>query len=49
MRAIAFDGAKLSHFFSDDSEVVGPIYQLLGRELAHKIKVSNALLSTSGV
>jgi CRP-like cAMP-binding protein len=49
MRALAFDGAKLSHFFHDESEVAGLIYQLLGRELANKIKVSNALLATSAV
>jgi hypothetical protein len=47
MRALAFDQAKLSHFFHNESEVAGLIYQLLGRELAQKIKVSNALVATS--
>jgi hypothetical protein len=30
----------------NEGEVAGLIYQLLGRELAHKIKVSNTLLSS---
>jgi Cyclic nucleotide-binding domain len=45
-RALAFERAKLSQFFRNEAEVAGLIYQLLGRELAHKIKVSNTLLST---
>jgi hypothetical protein len=36
---------KLTQFFKHESGVAGLIYQLLGRELAHKIKVSNKLLS----
>lgn len=46
VRALAFEKGKLSHFIRHEAEVAGLIYQLLGRELAHKIKVSNALLST---
>ena len=45
VRALAFEMGKLSQFFKYDSGVAGLIYQLLGRELAHKIKVSNKLLS----
>jgi hypothetical protein len=35
-------------FFSDETEVAGLIYQLMGRELANKIKVSNMLLTGAG-
>ena len=45
VRALAFDRGKLSQFFQNETEVAGLIYQLLGRELANKIKVSDALLS----
>jgi CRP-like cAMP-binding protein len=47
MRAIAFDSDTLRQFFDKETEVAGLIYQLLGRELANKIKVSNALLATA--
>jgi CRP-like cAMP-binding protein len=46
VRALAFERGKLSQLFHDEAEVAGIIYQLLGRELAYKIKVSNTLLST---
>jgi CRP-like cAMP-binding protein len=46
VRALSFESGKLSQFFRNEAEVAGLIYQLLGRELAHKIKVSNMLLST---
>jgi hypothetical protein len=45
VRALVFDKDKLSQFFSNEAEVAGLIYQLLGRELAFKIKVSNHLIS----
>ena len=45
VRVLAFERSKLSQFFDKESEVAGLIYQLLGRDLAHKIKVSNSLLS----
>lgn len=45
VRALVFEMGKLSQFFRNEAEVAGLIYQLLGRELAHKIKVSNRLLS----
>jgi hypothetical protein len=45
VRALAFDRVRLKRFFDDEEDVAGLIYQLLGRELAGKIKVSNALLS----
>lgn len=44
-RALAFERTKLKHFFDHEEEVAGLIYQLLGRDLAGKIKVSNRLLS----
>jgi len=46
VRALAFERGKLSQFFRNETEVAGLIYQLIGRELAHKIKVSNSLLAT---
>jgi CRP-like cAMP-binding protein len=45
LRALVFEKAALNKLFSKEAEVAGLIYQLLGRELAHKIKVSNALLA----
>src|SRR6476620_309465 len=45
VRALVFEGAKLNQFFRNETEVAGLIYQLLGRELAQKIKVSNQLIS----
>jgi hypothetical protein len=45
VRALVFERAELSRFFRNEAEVAGLIYQLLGRELAHKIKVSNTLIS----
>ena len=41
VRALVFDRAELNQFFRNEAEVAGLIYQLLGRELAQKIKVSN--------
>ena len=49
VRALVFERAELSRFFRNEAEVAGLIYQLLGRELAHKIKVSNTLLSEAAV
>ena len=45
VRALAFDRGKLNEVFRSDTDVAGLIYQLLGRELAHKIKISNTLLA----
>ena len=45
VRALVFERDKLSQFFKNETEVAGLIYQLLGRELAQKIKVSNQLIS----
>jgi len=44
VRALAFDRSALNQFFRNETEVAGLIYQLLGRELANKIKVSNTLI-----
>jgi len=43
-RALVFERGSLSRFFQKEAEVAGLIYQLLGRELANKIKVSNSLI-----
>ena len=48
VRALVFETGKLNQFFHDEAEVAGLIYQLLGRELAYKMKVSNRLISTVG-
>lgn len=45
VRVLAFDRGKLKQFFKNETEVAGLIYQLIGRDLAHKIKVSNTLLA----
>jgi CRP-like cAMP-binding protein len=45
VRALVFERDKLNQFFQNETEVAGLIYQLLGRELAQKIKVSNQLIS----
>jgi Cyclic nucleotide-binding domain len=45
VRALVFERGKLNQFFQNETEVAGLIYQLLGRELAQKIKVSNQLIS----
>jgi CRP-like cAMP-binding protein len=47
VRALVFEAGKLNQVFRNEAEVAGLIYQLLGRELAHKMKVSNKLLSTA--
>ena len=47
MRALAFDRGELRQFFHKETEVAGLIDQLLGRELANKIKISNRLLATA--
>ena len=49
VRALVFERAELSRFFRDEAVVAGLVYQLLGRELAHKIKVSNILISEAAV
>jgi len=49
VRALVFERAELSRFFRNEAEVAGLIYQLLGRELANKIKVSNMLISEGAV
>ena len=47
VRVLVFETGKLNQVFRNEAEVAGLIYQLLGRELAHKMKVSNKLLSTA--
>lgn len=45
VRALVFEKDRLNLFFKSETEVAGLIYQLLGRELAHKIKLTNSLIS----
>lgn len=49
VRALVFERAELNRLFRNETEVAGLIYQLLGRELAYKIKVSNTLISEAAV
>jgi hypothetical protein len=45
VRALVFQRADLNQFFRTEVEVAGLIYQLLGRELAQKLKLSNVHIS----
>jgi hypothetical protein len=45
VRALVFQRADLNQFFRTEAEVAGLIYQLLGRELAQKLKLSNVHIS----
>jgi Cyclic nucleotide-binding domain len=45
VRALVFERAELNQFFRNEAEVAGLVYQLLGRELAKKIRVSNIRIS----
>jgi len=47
VRALVFDKDRLRQFFKNETEVAGLIYQLMGRELAQKVKVSNTLMSAA--
>ena len=49
VRVLALKVASSVSSSTMEAEVAGLIYQLLGRELAHKIKVSNILLSAGTV
>jgi CRP-like cAMP-binding protein len=48
VRALVFGRENLDNFFRNDADIAGLIYQLLGRELAQKIKVSNNLIAAVG-
>jgi len=41
VRALVFDRGELNQFFRNEAEVAGLIYQLLGRELAQKLRARN--------
>lgn len=49
LRALVFSQDKLSRALGEETEAAGLIYQLLGRELANKIKVSNSLISAASL
>jgi CRP-like cAMP-binding protein len=46
-RALVFDKDQLRQFFKNETEVAGLIYQLIRRELAHKVKVSNTPIAAA--
>jgi CRP-like cAMP-binding protein len=48
VRVLVFGRENLDTFFRNDADIAGLIYQLLGRELARKIKVSNDLVAALG-
>jgi CRP-like cAMP-binding protein len=48
VRVLVFGRENLDTFFRNDTDIAGLIYQLLGRELALKIKVSNDLVAAVG-
>ena len=41
VRALVFERGELNQFFRNEAEVAGLIYQLLGRELAQKLRARN--------
>jgi hypothetical protein len=45
VRALVFDRNELNQFFRSEAEVAGLIFQLLGRELAQKLRASNIHVS----
>ncbi len=47
VRALIFDAGELTVLFKNESEVAGIVYQLLGRQLAHKMRVSNSYISSA--
>jgi hypothetical protein len=47
VRALIFDAGELAVLFKNESEVAGIVYQLLGRQLAHKMRVSNSYISSA--
>jgi hypothetical protein len=49
VRALVFERAELNQFFHNEAEVAGLVYQLLGRELAQKLKVSNIHISEAAL
>ena len=49
VRALVFERAKLDQLFRNEAEVAGLIYQLLGRELAQKLRARNTDLMAAMV
>ena len=49
VRALVFERAELNQFFRNEAEVAGLIYQLLGRELAQKLRARNIDLTAAAV
>jgi hypothetical protein len=45
VRALVFERGELNQFFRNEAEVAGLIYQLLGRELAQKLRARNIDIS----
>lgn len=49
VRALIFNAGELAVLFKNESEVAGIFYQLLGRQLAHKMRISNSLISSAAI
>jgi CRP-like cAMP-binding protein len=49
VRALIFERGELNQLFRNEAEVAGLIYQLLGRELAQKLKASNIHISEAAL
>ena len=49
VRALVFERAELNQLFRDDGGVAGLIYQLLGRELAQKLRARNIEISEAAL
>ena len=49
VRALVFERGELNQFFRNEAEVAGLIYQLLGRELAQKLRARNIDISEAAL
>jgi len=49
VRALVFERGELNQFFRNEAEVAGLIYQLLGRELAQKLRARNIEISEAAL
>ena len=49
MRALVFERGELNQFFRNEAEVAGLVYQLLGRELAQKLRERNLEISEAAL
>jgi len=49
VRALVFERGELNQFFRNEAEVAGLVYQLLGRELAQKLRARNIEISEAAL